>query len=383
MALHDIANGDRRRLHGEGNKGDRMTDQRRELTIDTPRLPYPAAFKDRYGVDAASWRALIDAVWPGAKTIEAVMLALSYCHAKQLDPFRGVVHIVAVWNSKLNREVEGVWPGIASYRIDAMRTGEYGGDEPTAFGPTKEFEHWTRPRGAAKDIQVKVAAPEWAQKTVHRMTQGSPRACHGPRVLFDEFYGRKSRTDHSPNEMWSRKPFYMLEKCAEAAALRHAFPEALGGTIIADEIQAASAGVDAVDVTSAPRREDYVGPDSAIDALPPEAEQHMEAIAHEQTEAPAETDGSAAIEQGGAPATGATLVTADGEVRAEPSPAAPSPSATFVQNAIVFYGAHSMVEIFSYNKANESRLGALASRERQILYDAEATRRGALKGLTK
>jgi hypothetical protein len=53
------------------------------------RLPHP----ENALVDAAQWRVLTDAIWPAAKTAESVMLALEYCRARKLDPFKRPVHI--------------------------------------------------------------------------------------------------------------------------------------------------------------------------------------------------------------------------------------------------------------------------------------------------
>ena len=40
-----------------------------------------------------------------------------------------------------------------------------------------------------------------------------------------------------PNHVWERRPDGQLEKCAEAAALRRAFPEELGNEYTAEEME--------------------------------------------------------------------------------------------------------------------------------------------------
>jgi hypothetical protein len=45
-----------------------------------------------------------------------------------------------------------------------------------------------------------------------------------------------TRETAAPNEMWKKRPRGQLEKCAEAAALRAAFPEELGNDYAAEEM---------------------------------------------------------------------------------------------------------------------------------------------------
>ena len=210
----------------------------RAVTVTPTRLPYIPELEQRYGIAPEDWRALVDAVFPSAKTIEGVMLALSYCRSRKLDPFKRPVHIVPVWNSTLNREVETVWPGIGELRTTAHRTGLYQGCDSCEFGPnvTKEFAGDVGRRGSPKMETIDVTFPEWAQLTVYRSDRnGSVSTWHGPRVYWLETYGRRGKSE-VPNEMWARRSRGQLEKCAEAAALRRAFPEEVGEQLVNDEI---------------------------------------------------------------------------------------------------------------------------------------------------
>lgn len=230
--------------------------------ISPPRLPYHPTIEERFGIDRASWRALIDAVFPAAKTTDAVVLALSYCKARKLDPFKRPVHIVPVWDSDKNCYVETVWPGIAEHRTTAFRTKQYAGADAAQFGPekTKTFTGTTK-KG---NINATVTFAEWAQLTVYRMIEGQRVPMPGPRVYWLETYSRVGRTE-VPNERWVRAPFQMLEKCAEAAALRRAFPEEIGDEPVAEESGAYSReGDGAKDVTpSSPRPTREVDPAAA------------------------------------------------------------------------------------------------------------------------
>ena len=215
--------------------------------IRPPRLPYPAAVEERFGIDKAGWKALVEAVFPAAQSADSVILALSYCKARKLDPFKRVIHIVPVWDSQQKRMVETVWPGIAELRTTAFRTGDYAGRDPSEFGPTIN----------KKVGNVQIEFPEWAQVTVYRMVKGQRCPFPGPRVYWLEAYAQQKRDDPSPNSMWTKRARGQLDKCAEAAALRAAFPEEIGGELIDDE---AHGRYDSVDpAPPRPIRADFEG----------------------------------------------------------------------------------------------------------------------------
>lgn len=197
-----------------------------------PRLPFDPILEERFGdigVNRTTWKALVESVFPAAKTADAIALALSYCKARKLDPFKRVVHIVPIWDSTRNREVETVWPGIAEHRTTAFRTRQYAGADPTAFGPMIEHtfsgDIGRDERKQRRNIPMRF--PEWAQITIYRMIDGQRVPFPGPRCYWMEYYSRMGKSA-LPNDRWQRAPIQMIEKCAEAAALRRAFPEELG-----------------------------------------------------------------------------------------------------------------------------------------------------------
>lgn len=195
--------------------------------IAPPRLPYHPAIQERFGIDKASWKALVEAIFPNATSTESVILALSYCRARKLDPFKRNVHIVPIWNKEMRRYTDTIWPGIGELRTTAFRTGEYAGRGATTFG-----EDVTRKVGS-----VELTFPEWAQVTVYRMVKGLRVEFAGPRVYWLETYASIKRDDNTPNDMWANRPRGQVDKCAEAAALRAAFPEEIGTDYIPEEVQ--------------------------------------------------------------------------------------------------------------------------------------------------
>jgi phage recombination protein Bet len=207
------------------------------VVFQQPRLPYHDAIKERFGVDRSGWKALVEAIYPSAKTSDAVVMALSYCRARNLDPFKRPVHIVPMWDSKSGGYVETVWPGIAELRTTAFRTGNYAGCDSAEFGPTakKEFGGRVKVKGEWTDKTITVEFPEWCRITVYRELGGRVCKFVGPKVKWLEAYATIGNSD-LPNDMWQTRPEGQIEKCAEAAALRKAFPEELGNDLTAEEM---------------------------------------------------------------------------------------------------------------------------------------------------
>lgn len=207
------------------------------VTIQAARLPYHPAVGERFGVDQGGWRVLTDAVFPAASGPESIIMALAYCKARNLDIFKKPVQIVPIWDKKRGGMVDTVWPGIAELRTTAMRTGSFAGFEDTEYGPMIE----------ADLSGVKVAYPDWAQCTVYRLVAGQRVAFVGPKTFWIETYATAKRDSKAPNSMWAKRPRGQLEKCAEAAALRRAFPEEIGNEYAAEEVEGQAFG--ARDVT--------------------------------------------------------------------------------------------------------------------------------------
>lgn len=168
---------------------------------------------------------LTDSLYPGASPA-SVEMVLSYCEASGLDPLQKPVHIVpmTIEDKATGKEVKRdvVMPGIGLYRTQASRTGEYAGQSAPTFGPDKILQ--------IDDYEL--IYPEWCEVTVFRLVGNEPRPFQArERWLENYATARGSRT---PNKMWKRRPYAQLAKCAEAQALRRAFPE-LGSAPTADE----------------------------------------------------------------------------------------------------------------------------------------------------
>lgn len=211
-----------------------------ENTAITIRARLPMPREAQLGsLTPQQWRVLTDAIFPGAQTAEAVCMAIDYCKARGLDVFKKPVHIVPMWNARLRREVETVWPGINELQVTAARSGAWAGMDEPKWGPeaTDTF------RGD-KGGTVTVSFPEWCSVTVYRLVNGQPRPFAEP-VYWREAYGRVGRSEE-PNSMWRKRPRGQLHKVAKAASLRAAFPEDIGGDYAAEEMEGQAGDVGGV-----------------------------------------------------------------------------------------------------------------------------------------
>ena len=212
--------------------------------------------------------ALKSSLYPGASDA-SIDMVLSYCQAAGLDPMTKPVHIVPMKvkigenpdGSAVNGMRDVVMPGIGLYRINASRTGQYAGCSEPEFGPTCTMESvrdvWSDgPNGRRQKTQkaFQLHYPEWCRVTVRKLL-GSQVVEFSAKEYWLENYASKS--DGSPNAMWEKRAFGQLAKCAEAQALRKAFPEAVGSQPTAEEME----GKDIIDAESvrADRRSSTAG----------------------------------------------------------------------------------------------------------------------------
>jgi hypothetical protein len=86
---------------------------------------------------------------------------------------------------------------------------------------------------------VETTYPKWCRVTVRRRLQTGEIVEFTAREFWKENYALKGGKDKSiaPNAMWTKRPYAQLAKCAQAQALRIAFPEATGSEATADEME--------------------------------------------------------------------------------------------------------------------------------------------------
>ncbi|EAP8942222.1 phage recombination protein Bet [Salmonella enterica subsp. enterica] len=181
------------------------------------------------GIDEVTWSALKNSIYPGAKD-ESVMMAVDYCRARQLDPLLKPVHLVpmSVKDSKSGKNEwrDVVMPGIGLYRIQADRSGDYAGANEPEFGPdvTQTLSG------------VEVTFPKWCKYTVSKRMASGEIVEFSAKEYWIENYATGGRDTSAPNAMWKKRPYAQLAKCAEAQALRKAWPE-IGQQATAEEME--------------------------------------------------------------------------------------------------------------------------------------------------
>lgn len=161
---------------------------------------------------------LADTIMPGASMPELKFFA-EVCNRMNLDPFRREIHAV-----KRRVQENGQWverwvyqTGIDGYRKRAAATGVYAGSEVI-----------TEPETAP--------VPTVARATVFRMV-GGQRVSFTATARWSEYV--QTTRDGKPAAMWAKMPHTMLEKVAEAKALRRAFPDELSGVYAEEEMHQA------------------------------------------------------------------------------------------------------------------------------------------------
>lgn len=180
-----------------------------------------------YNVDEAMWSALTSSIFPGAKP-ESIIMAVEYAKARNLDIMKKPCHIVPM-NVKDAKSGNFTWrdvimPSITEHRITASRTGQYAGQDAPIFGSIVTM----------KFGKVEHQVPEFCTVTVYRLTCGE-KVAYSHTEYFEEACATTKEGDL--NSMWTKRKRGQLSKCAEAGALRKAFPEELGNQYTKEEME--------------------------------------------------------------------------------------------------------------------------------------------------
>lgn len=172
---------------------------------------------------------------PDAYSVRALLFEV--CKRTGLDPFARQVYI--------NKDTKKPETTIDGFRSVAESTGVYRGQ----IGP-----QWCGDDGKWVDVWTEPGAPHAARVGVLRSDFDEPLYAV---ALYREYVAtekakenpghRGSKMIDVPTAFWQKMPVLLTAKCAEALALRRAFPKQLGGLYTNDEMQQAENGKTARD----------------------------------------------------------------------------------------------------------------------------------------
>lgn len=173
------------------------------------------------GITSERLALIMDQV-PEGPNDQEIALFLYQCERTGLDPLSRQIYLVGRYDKREKRNVGAVQTGIDGYRLVAERTGEYAGSDDALFnGSLSQYDH----KISGEEL------PITATVTVKKVLSNGGIGEWTATAEWDAYYPGDRQ-----GFMWKKMPYVMLSKCAEALALRKAFPAELSGVYTAEEM---------------------------------------------------------------------------------------------------------------------------------------------------
>lgn len=203
------------------------------------RVEVPADFKTKLTKNQVE---LVKRTIAKGASDDELKMFLYICQRTGLDPFTKQIHLVPRWDSKLGGEIRVPIVGIDGLRATAEKTGAYAGNADPKFGDDVEIDYTeTVYEGKTrKERKAKMSVPGTATVTVKKIVQGV--VCDFTATARWDQYLPKKKDGSISSPLWIKMPHLMLGKCAEALALRKAFPAVLSGLYVQEEMGQANGG---------------------------------------------------------------------------------------------------------------------------------------------
>lgn len=154
------------------------------------------------------------------RPFEDLLYFLHVCNKTKLDPIAKQIYCVYRWDYHQGKDKMTIQAGIDGLRLIAQRSGAYGGQDDAVFDPVDESAPY----------------PKKATVTVYRVNPVNGERMPVPGTARWNEYAQKKK-DGELMGLWKSMPYNQLSKCAEALALRKAFPAELSGIYIKEEME--------------------------------------------------------------------------------------------------------------------------------------------------